>query len=76
MSDPINILTMRKGEQRFAFLYTDAQRTQLLGELGKMAADPHLDFSWYDAAVLGQRVREIPCESTESQISKSRLPSS
>lgn len=54
----VNSLVMFKGEQRYAFLYTDENRVKVFRMLGKMAADPKLDFSWYDCAILAKRVRE------------------
>ena len=41
------------------FLYDDESADQLLQTLGKYAADPELNFSWYDAATLSQRVRKL-----------------
>ena len=38
---------------------------QLLQTLGRYAADPELNFSWYDAAVLSQRIRSLRSEGVE-----------
>jgi hypothetical protein len=40
-------------------MYTEEQKTEMLRTLGRYAADPELSFSWYDAAVLSQKVREL-----------------
>ncbi len=53
----VNVIAMVKGEQRYIFLYADEQQTELLRVFGRMAADPELDFSWYDAALCSKRVR-------------------
>ena len=37
---------------------------ELLQTLGRYAADPDLNFSWYDAAVMSQRVRALRAEMT------------
>jgi hypothetical protein len=55
----INVLALLKGSERFVFLYDDESADQLLQTLGKYAADPELNFSWYDAATLSQRVRKL-----------------
>jgi hypothetical protein len=55
----VNVLALIKGSERFVFLYDDASADQLLQTLGNYAADPDLNFSWYDAATLSQRVRKL-----------------
>lgn len=57
MSD-INVLALVKGEERYVFLYDDASRAETLRVLGRFASNPDLTFSWYDAAVLSQKVRQ------------------
>jgi hypothetical protein len=58
MSNEINVLAMVKGEERYIFLYDDANRTETLRMLGRYAADPQLSFTWYDAAVLSKKIRD------------------
>jgi hypothetical protein len=58
----INVLALIKGEERYVFLYDDCSTDQILQTLGQYAADPELSFSWYDAAVLSQRVRKLNAE--------------
>ena len=53
----INVIALVKGEERYVYLYDDESRGEALQMLAKHAADPELSFSWYDAAVLGQKVR-------------------
>ncbi len=53
----INVIALVKGGERYVFLYDDDSRPEALKTLGRYAADPDLSFSWYDAAVLGQKVR-------------------
>jgi hypothetical protein len=57
MEQDINVLTLVKGEERYVFLYDDASRAECLRVLGRFAANPELNFTWYDAAVLSQRMR-------------------
>ena len=58
MDKEINVLALVKGEERFIFLYDDENRTETLRTLGRFAADPEIDFTWYDAAVLSKRIRD------------------
>ena len=51
-------MALVKGEERYVFLYDDANRSQVLRTLGRYASSPDLSFSWYDAAVLSQKVRK------------------
>lgn len=55
----INVLALLKGGERYVFLYDDKSADQLLKTLGQYAADPELNFNWYDAAVLSQRIRKL-----------------
>jgi len=55
----INVLALIKGDERYVFLYDDSSTDQILQTLGKYAADPELSFTWYDAAVLSQRIRTL-----------------
>lgn len=57
MSDDINVLALVKGKERYVFLYEDSQRAKTLRTLGRFASNPELSFSWYDAAVLSQKLR-------------------
>jgi hypothetical protein len=54
----INVIALVKGGERYVFLYDDDSREQALQTLARQAADPALSFSWYDAAVLAQKVRQ------------------
>ncbi len=58
MTQDINVLAIVKGEERYVFLYDDSRRAQTLRTLGRYASNPDLSFSWYDAAVLSQKIRE------------------
>ena len=54
----INVLALVKGDERYVFLYDDANRAETLRMLGRFASNADLSFTWYDAAVLSQRVRQ------------------
>lgn len=58
MSQDINVLALVKGTERYVFLYDDASRAETLRVLGRFASNPDLSFTWYDAAVLSQKIRQ------------------
>ena len=59
MSQDINVVALVKGEERYIFLFNDEKKSEALRTLGRYASDSKLSFSWYDAAVLSQKVRNI-----------------
>jgi hypothetical protein len=60
MARGVNVLALMKNGERYVFLYDDNSVETLLQTLGRYASDPELSFSWYDAAVLSQRVQGQP----------------
>jgi len=58
VSQDINVLALVKGAERYVFLYDDASRAEALRTLGRYASNPELSFTWYDAAVLSQKIRQ------------------
>jgi hypothetical protein len=71
VNDDINVLALIKGKERYIFLYDDSQRAETLRMLGRHASNPELSFSWYDAAVLSQKIRQ---EERAHQRARHRLP--
>jgi hypothetical protein len=67
VSQDINVLALVKGNERYIFLYDDASRAETLRTLGKYASNPELSFTWYDAAVLSQKVRQNAAAATHSR---------
>lgn len=58
MGREINVVALIKGAERYIFLFNDDSRAEMLRTLGRFASNPELSFSWYDAAVLSQKVRQ------------------
>jgi hypothetical protein len=58
VSQDINVLALVKGAERYVFLYDDSSRAETLRVLGRYASNPELSFTWYDAAVLSQKIRQ------------------
>ena len=69
MSEDINVLALVKGEERYVFLFDDAHKAEVLRVLGRFASNPELSFSWYDAAVLSQKIRQ----DEQKQVSQRRF---
>ena len=67
VTQDINVLALVKGEERYIFLYDDDHRSDALRMLGRFASNPELSFSWYDAAVLSQRVRQSAQEAAQHE---------
>ncbi|MDB5390649.1 MAG: hypothetical protein JWM11_6295 [Planctomycetaceae bacterium] len=59
MDRGVNVLALVKEGERYVFLYDDESAATLLQTFGRYAADNDLSFSWYDAAVLSQKVRRL-----------------
>lgn len=54
----VNVLALIKGEERYIWIYSDSERVETLRSLGRFASNQELSFTWYDAAVLSQKIRE------------------
>jgi hypothetical protein len=75
VTQDINVLALVKGEERYIFLYDDGHKSEALRTLGRFASNPELSFSWYDAAVLSQRIRQTALEQrTETEAEKAPVP--
>ncbi len=72
MTQDINVLALVKGEERYIFLYDDSRRAETLRTLGRYASNPDLSFSWYDAAVLSQKVRQN-AKAAEAELTNRRF---
>lgn len=74
-SQDINVLALVKGAERYVFLYDDASRAETLRVLGRYASNPELSFTWYDAAVLSQKIRqEAPKVETPTGNRRFKMP--
>ncbi len=73
MKQQMNVVALVKDEERYVFLYDDVSSSQMLQTLGQYAADKDLSFTWYDAAVMSQKVRKLRREAElEEQASRLR----
>jgi hypothetical protein len=71
-----NVLALIKGSERYIYLYDDDSRDCLVDAFRDHAADPRLSLTWFDAAVLTEKVKEqtaaAPAARGDSPVS--RLP--
>ena len=74
VTQDINVLALVKGEERYIFLYDDEHKSEALRTLGRFASNPELSFSWYDAAVLSQRIRQTALEQRRRRRSRPTVP--
>lgn len=74
MADDINVLALVKGKERYIFLYDDGNRSKALRVLGRYASNTDLTFSWYDAAVLSQKIRRQHDENESTTSKRFELP--
>ncbi|MEO2033047.1 MAG: hypothetical protein ABGZ35_13260 [Planctomycetaceae bacterium] len=59
MTTSVNVLALIRDKHRYMFLYDDHSVREVLSRLSASASDPELEFTWYDAAILSQRVRRM-----------------
>jgi hypothetical protein len=74
VTQDINVLALVKGSERYIFLFDDERRSEALRQLGRFASNPELSFSWYDAAVLSQRIRQSAQEQRAEAAAEAPLP--
>ena len=70
----INVLALVKGSERYIFLFDDESRAETLRVLGRYASNPDLSFSWYDAAVLSQKIRQQAPKPTPTRHLRFNVP--
>jgi hypothetical protein len=74
MERGINVVALVKDAERYIFLYDNESAPALMQTLGRFAGDPELSFSWYDAAVLSQKVRRLSRENADELQTHVRAP--
>lgn len=54
----IHTLCLVKGDERYVWHYRADQKSEVLRHLGQYASRSDLSFTWYDAALLSQKIRQ------------------
>lgn len=75
MQRGMNVLALVKDSERYVFLYDDESPAELLQQLGQFASDDELSFTWYDAAVLSQKVQRLRQKSALNAAEEDATPS-
>lgn len=57
-SNDVLVLAVVKGAEQWVFVYREDRASEVIRTAGRFAADPELDFTWYDAARISRAVRE------------------
>ena len=70
----IKVIALIKGEEQYVFLYNENNRSETLRLLGRYASNPELSFSWYDAAVLSQKIRQDNLQKTREKQQRAESP--
>ena len=73
MTKDINVLALVKGKERYIFLFDDDNRSEALRTLGRYASNKELSFTWYDAAVLSQKIRQTTPAKSSSPVTPPRF---
>lgn len=68
MAHGVNVVALVKGNERYIFLFDNESQEATLRTLGRFASDSDLSFTWYDAAVLSQKVRRISEETVPAEV--------
>ena len=59
MAKNVNVLSLVKDGESYMFLYVDTEIAEVLRQFGRFAANVDLNFNWFDAAVMSQRMKEM-----------------
>lgn len=54
--DDLNVLVLIRGAEQYVLVFDDRHKAEALRTLGRWATDSELPFTWYDAAVLSQKI--------------------
>ena len=57
VNQDVNVLALVKGTERYVFFYNESTRADLFRTIARYASNPELSFTWYDAAVISQKIR-------------------
>jgi len=55
----IKVLALFKGNERYVFLFDAKHKTETLRTMGRFASNESLSFTWYDCAVLCEKIRKV-----------------
>jgi hypothetical protein len=53
------VALLKDNKEKYLFIFDDAGKAETLRTFGRFASNTELSFSWYDAAFLSRKVKEI-----------------
>ena len=59
MSEAINIIGRIRGSEQYMLIVEDGEWAAALRAIGRWAVNPELVFTWYDAAVMSERIKDL-----------------
>jgi len=63
----VKVIALIKGREQYVFIYNEDNRAETLRLLARYASNPELSFTWYDAAVLSQKIRQEGLKQTRDK---------
>ena len=63
----VKVIALMKGKEQYVFIYNENNRAETLRLLARYASNPVLSFTWYDAAVLSQKIRQEGLQQTRDR---------
>ena len=73
MPNEFNVLALIKGMERYVYIYDDTSRHALMDAFRDQAADPRLNLSWFDVAVLTEKACEQATKADSGKLCEHRL---
>lgn len=59
----VNVITLHRDGEHYVFMFDDRNVASTLKALGRMATNPELNFTWYDAAVISKHIKRMTDQS-------------
>jgi len=57
MTEDFHVMALCKGEERYIFIISEDCAGEARRTMSRYAVDPELSFTWHDAAVMSQKLR-------------------
>ncbi len=68
MYQALNVLHLITDDQKYIWIFDDANRDATLRQIAQFAANPELSFSWDDAETLKRKIRETPTQEENDDV--------
>ena len=68
MQHELSVLALIRSKERYIYVYDEISREELIEAIRTQAANPTVNLSWFDAAVLTEKARQ---QGTETKFQRS-----